>query len=353
MTTKTKEQPPDQKQKHSAGRPRNKPPGPEIPDSIATVPCGGGTVAEHPGLPGVTVELVLADRDLANQALACNVNNRPEKSRVEAALRRDVEHDDFLYNGSTWVFNWLGEMDDGQHRAWVIAETGIPLWVTIVRGTDPLAWYTIDSNAVRRAADELAREGVANPGTTAAVAKLMHVQITSPGERGKAGSSKTQATTSEILATIKTHPELIEAAAFACDAAKDPRRPVKMNRVAFAAAYWLFTMRDAETGRWFMERVVDGEGIGGGSPGSQILAFRARLSRQADTGGELLNQPTQLWFLARTWRAFQAGEEVERLMRPKGGYKGEFPEIVAASGLVAIPNGKEPRDVPVPAFSGG
>lgn len=327
------------------------PPPPEfaggLTGPIGLVPCGGGTVAGHPGLPGVTVEIVYATPAMAEAALGVNTGNRPENKRNEAAISRDLKNDRFIYNGQTWVFDKNGRLIDGQNRAKAILATGISAWVTIVRGVEPEAQETQDSGSSRSPVHQIAMRGIGNPQLVQSLARLVF-QWLSTTERGPAGASSTKATPGEVLDTVTEHPEIAEAAEYAAAKLKDRRRPVKTNKVALAAAYWWFTMRDKETGKWFLDRFIDGQNIGD-TLGGQILELRAVLNRQGD-GGDKLDQMTQLWFLILTWNAFQSAKPVRGLEKPKGGYRGPLPTIAGANGLLAIPNGQEPRPVPVPAF---
>jgi hypothetical protein len=337
----------------------------QLPGPIGTTPCGGGIVGSHPGLPGVTVEFCLFTPMMALAALAVNVRNRPQKTRLKLAMERDLKNDRWLFNGATIVFSNLGYMDDGQHRCEAIVVTGIAGWVTIVRGTEPAAQKTMDSGAVRQAADQLAMDGVGNAKLVSTIARMVYQRLET-AEEGPSGSSMTAMSPTEILVTVARHPELHEAAGFAA-AGYQASRYLQAGTGALGMAWWLVTgcehrtegrdcQEEAEgrrcdrrfTGQWFMDRLVDGLDIGTNGP--QIVTLRDRFMAQGKTAyAEKLGLMDQLFFIVRAWNAFQAKEPIGKLQRPRGGAR-YIPEV-AYNGIASAPTGKEAREIPVPGFA--
>lgn len=88
--------------------------------------------------------------------------NRPKRKKHGAQLQGDMEDDLWEDNGETIVFDSAKELVNGQHRLLALLASGTTHEFLVVRGVRPEVRSTVDANAKRTFADDLAQNGVDN-----------------------------------------------------------------------------------------------------------------------------------------------------------------------------------------------
>lgn len=133
-----------------------------------------------------------------------NSHNRPVYRQNVARFISIIESGKWLLTAQGLSFSRDGTLNNGQHRLQALKETGVPLRFNCVFGEDPKAFYVIDTQKMRSAADALAINGYQNANLIAAM-----VRIVSSLERGLTGLSKVD--NEDAVAFAKSRPGMVDA----------------------------------------------------------------------------------------------------------------------------------------------
>ncbi len=91
-------------------------------------------LADRINSPEPIVEIVTLTPALARLLMTRNAENRPISEVNLERIKRDIRAGHFAFNGEAVVVSSSGELNDGQHRARAVAETGLPIQTVIVFG---------------------------------------------------------------------------------------------------------------------------------------------------------------------------------------------------------------------------
>jgi len=113
--------------------------------------------------------------EMASEWLANNGKNRRFSKAHSDKIANSIKNGEWVLNGETICFDEGGRLLDGQHRLNAIADSGIPVQVSIVTGiSDPSAFETYDSTQKTRGADQIAEmKGVENSRRVTAAARVI------------------------------------------------------------------------------------------------------------------------------------------------------------------------------------
>src|SRR5580693_6580639 len=101
-----------------------------------------------------------------------NLRNRKLSEKSWQKIQKALLNNEWKLNGETIVWDWNGVLQNGQHRLWACAESGVDMTTLIVWGVDPAAFPTYDIGKLRRAADVLGIKGHANGNSLAAAIRI-------------------------------------------------------------------------------------------------------------------------------------------------------------------------------------
>jgi len=110
--------------------------------------------------PELSIEVVNVTPTMARDFLNLNPSNRPKKNKHIQKMSENLTIGNWVFNGATIVFDWNGELDDGQHRCEAIIDAGLPMPTIIIRGVSPESKKTLDTGVPRTASDVLVMDGL-------------------------------------------------------------------------------------------------------------------------------------------------------------------------------------------------
>ncbi len=238
------------------------------------------------------------------------------------------------------IFDWYGNLIDGQNRLRGVVESGKTVKFVVVRGVDPDVMAVVDTGAARTVADAMRITGRghdlsgAELNCAAAIARRSwHWQA---GRRMRSTFKQVGAITHTAVGQIlDSEKDIVPAMYAGIDAAKS-NRPALVQAATYGFFYLMIMRIDSEVATRYHSFFVSPEDLPGGSP---ILAVRDRLyrSKLAQTGvsrgtnrAALLDQDEHLALLIRSWNLFAAGRPAPKdgtyLQVSKGALKNDnFP----------------------------
>lgn len=145
----------------------------EVPASAAPRPAGD--LVASPDLEEylVSVEVVTVTPALAAEWLKANAGNRKLNARAAQRYGTAMKAARWRLNGETIIFDWLGQLRNGQHRLTGCVVSGASFTTLVVRGVDPEAFETMDTGRGRTGSDVLGLLGHANTSCLSAASVLL------------------------------------------------------------------------------------------------------------------------------------------------------------------------------------
>lgn len=243
---------------------------------------------------GVTFQWVKVTPEMARDWLVNrNKSQRPIKQLHLQSLKDDHVLDRFFLNGETVVFDWDGNLLNGQHRATMVVETDKPAWMIVLRNLPPDVYTTFDNTAKRSGGDALRPSGITNANHVAAAANLLERY-----RRGVLGKSNIKLSPIAVEQIVRENPGLVEAATVA-QAYRSFGSPS-----AFAFSYFILSAVNSEKATEFFSSLYDGAGLEKGHP---ILALRQRAFRAID-----LDAVDVVFLLFKAWNDWRRNRTVFR-----------------------------------------
>lgn len=109
---------------------------------------------------GLYAEVVTITPEMAREWLErLSPKQRRVRPRHVARLVKSHQAGDFMLNGAPIILDELGFVIDGQHRLWMVVESGIPVTILVVSGVSPQAFMTLDDGSKRTGSDMLRADG--------------------------------------------------------------------------------------------------------------------------------------------------------------------------------------------------
>lgn len=225
---------------------------------------------------------------------------------------RDMEAGNWQYIGDSIVFNEMGQMTDGQHRCAACVKSGVSFDVLIVKDIATENMRYMDSGIKRTKGDAFKILGVQNSNVMAAAYTWLFYYRRSGNAHFSHACTPSNA---ELIDLLSEEPKLQDFMHYSRKA-KAVGRPTMW--VTFA---YLFGKKDKELALSFMERALEGVGVGKGDPvkllRDQLLSARA--TRRPMHERELCAR------VIKTWNACRSGKRVANLRFDHE--REEFPKI--------------------------
>lgn len=239
---------------------------------------------------------------MAESWLEKNKENRPVRDDHVAMLGREMFEGRWELNGEAIVFDYDGNLLDGQHRLWAAYEKRVSFTSVVVRGVAPEVFSTIDSGMKRSAGDVLGKAGLAYGTLTAAALRLVNFY-----ETGASNNRLIQrCSNAETLELAKKHPGIERAASLV-----GARHTVKqiVPGSAMAAFVYFALQADEEKTLLFIESMVTGADLRRGDPRlacrNLFINFRQNRTR--------VMARAQFALLIKAWNAYVTGKEMSVL----------------------------------------
>lgn len=109
---------------------------------------------------------------MAREMLERNTRNRKIRPSRIARYATDMKAGLWALNGETIIFDWNGDLGNGQHRLRAVIEADIPVDFMVIEGVDPKSFGTMDGGMSRTAGDVLSMRSVANASAVAAMLRI-------------------------------------------------------------------------------------------------------------------------------------------------------------------------------------
>jgi hypothetical protein len=229
-----------------------------------------------------------------------NANNRRLKVAIVRKYVRDMEANNWMFNGDTIKFDRNGKLLDGQHRLHAVVVLHRPVEFLIVRGLDPAAYTAIDTGARRTVGDMLQHIGSKQSAAAAAASKVMFWY-----EAGQPDFNATYSTAQLIDAYVR-HPGLEEHVARYNDSAF--RKKLRAGAAWPVVSYLASRELSAEWAT-FAKAVADGIELQKGDPRHTLREwFLNRLqSKRLARNDERFN------VISKAWNAHVEGRKLQLL----------------------------------------
>lgn len=181
-----------------------------------------------------------------------NTHNRPKSVNALVRLVKDVLKGSYFLNGEPVVFDWNGNLLDGQHRLSAVVKTGVSLPLAFVRGVDPDAFPTFDQGKGRNGADVLAMLGNAQ-----GVRLMAAIRWLRKYDDGKMETTETiEIRNSDVGAALDLYPGLNESVHYVRNQTAGLITPA-----AAAFLHYKLTRFSSEAARLLFEKFYEGVGI--------------------------------------------------------------------------------------------
>jgi len=265
---------------------------------------------------GIEYSVEFITPEIAEEMLTHNTDNRSvRRSRVNR-YARDMESGAWREDGAAIRFAKDGTLLDGQHRLLGVVQSGVGIWMLVVRNLPMEAQDTMDDLPVRTLADTFGFHGVANKTTAAAVVR--RVLMWQNGAKTNQGGK--EPTKTEALEAWRIDPVL----PLAVEAAVASRAGQRIIPPSIAGlAFWVFYSIEPDDCDDFMEKLIKGIGID--SAGEPAYIVRNQIEKQANAAGRVSETEFLAWII-KAWNHFRAGRTLSPNYRYKITPRETFPE---------------------------
>lgn len=254
---------------------------------------------------------------IADEWLDENIdNNRSVSDSKVSQYARDMRQGKWALNAQPIIFDYNGNLIDGQHRLWACKRADATFQTLVVYGVAPEAVATIDAGRPRSASDVLDMRGVTYYKHCASIARFVY-----RWEHGHVANraQSTRPTRRQVIETYEKYPKRIQEWA-----RKQGRfagvisRPTSMAQVTF-----VFSLLHREKAEDFSEAIITGANLNVGDP---ALLLRDRLSKDRDAK-EKLSYKEWMALTIKAWNYRNAGET--RKVLKWDSEREDFPDIEA------------------------
>ena len=260
---------------------------------------------------------------MAEEALSKNTTNRNIRDNDVAKYAREMQTELWGvpeakrgFRGSVMplVFDWDGNLLDGQHRLTAQVRTKTTQYWYVARNQPPSVQRQLDQNITRSAADILKFAGYSNPAVLQGVCRWSWLL-----ESGLANSGHAKVANEEILDMVSRHPDLTHAAQMGPYGVSGLLYKLLGPTPMGAALWWIAQFNDWNEADLFAERFRH---MNREQDGSAILALMNRFD-SARKKDEYLPTRIQIAMVVRAWNLDCDRVFVHRL--PSRARSGEFP----------------------------
>lgn len=241
------------------------------------------------------LEIVTLTPVLAKLLLERNKGNRPISEVGLDRIKRDIERNNWQFNGEPVIVAKDGQLNDGQHRCKAVVETGIPIRMVIVFGPQRDSRLTLDQGVTRTVGHYLTMLGHSDAQALASVgSNICQYQK----NRFLATNGRDRPTKMEARNLVQETPGIAESLSFVSRKGAG----AVATRTMLGFCHWVFAGKVGESyANAFMASLIDGANLAKGSP---ILYCRNRLIELK--GKVNINERAELIF--RAFNLWTAGE---------------------------------------------
>ena len=262
---------------------------------------------------GYEVERITPKR--AAELLSLNLKNRNIRRTVVDRYAKDMTAGRWKFDGSPIRISVEGVLIDGQHRLTAIIESGVTLPMMVIYDLPTEVRDSIDTGAVRSAADVLHFNGFPDASALAATARIVMLR-----EAGSTGLNVASLTNAAIHQWVEQNPSILESA----EVYRRSYRNVPGSPSVIAAAHFMCAQVDKDQAHhFFVTRLIETLGLTADDP---VRALRLRLGSIMGRDSYAI-KAEQLRYIILAWNIDREHRGVSKLQAPKGGWtRDNFPE---------------------------
>jgi len=239
--------------------------------------------------------------EVAKLLLHGNDDNRRVNPNTLATYVADMKYGRWSLNGESLKVSTDGLLNDGQHRCWAVAESGVTVRTLITFGVARDSRMTLDQGKSRSTADYLSMEaGVKYAAAVTAAARVLLVRRL--GYSTDLGS-KAGVTRLAIRAEYWANQKALDAAAYFVCCRHSGLRVLGGNAVAIAGL--VLARKESANADDFISKFIRGNDLPEGDP---ILTLRTRFANTTR-----LPQVTKLSMLMRAFDAWMEGRTMRSI----------------------------------------
>lgn len=245
-------------------------------------------------------EIVTLTPVLAGLLIDRNAGNRPLSQLNLNRITRDISGGRWEFNGEPIIISKDGKLNDGQHRALGVIESGKPIRVLMVFGPERATRMTLDTGLARTVGHFLGIEGYHDTNALAALVGMVWQWKNKTG-LSTAGSEKP--TKAESLETIERYRDIPESLLFV----SRKGAVVVASKPLLGFAHWaIWKTVGRHLADEFLNKLLDGTELKRDDP---ILYCRNRLIEMRGSGRP--GDKAELIF--RAWNMHRRGERAIRI----------------------------------------
>lgn len=253
----------------------------------------------------VFTEMASLTPSLATELLKQNDGNRHLKPTKTLQYAADMASGRWAFNGEPIIISKDGKLNDGQHRASAVVESGITVPALFVFGVDRETRTTVDQGAARTAGDYLNMEGIAYANNAAVAAKFI---LAYERADGRGIMHRQHITNAEVIERVRNDEKLREAASYAHRHIKSYRHLVSHSVVA--TCWYILSQIHPEDAARYMDQVTFGESIRRGDPAFAVRQAFLTEKRERAAAMEIIFQG---------WNKFRAKQPL-MIVRSRGAF---------------------------------
>lgn len=212
------------------------------------------------GRNSIFSEVTQLTPELATLLLGANDGNRHLDKRSLRQYQTDIEEDRFVLNGEPIIVSDTGELNDGQHRCMAVIGAQKAIETIIVFGVPRETRLTVDEGKARTTGDYLSMDGIGDQNNVAATAaKLMEIAE----HRKLVTGNDRRPTKQQIREYALDHLDEIQRSLVFCKLNGHTRIG---SLSLLATAHYLLSQIDQQDADSFIEKLIDGTGLGSRHP---------------------------------------------------------------------------------------
>jgi len=182
-----------------------------------------------------------------------NKKNRKPSPVVVTKYAKDMENDNWMFNGQPLTFSQEGDLMDGQHRLLALIKSNKTLNFCVHYGLKSESFVTIDNGKIRTNADVVGLEGYKDSAVLSSLVRSIIAYESSGKYDAKTCNLEgiNQITKSEILNYLSESPEIV-------DYVGRYRKSMVVSSHVAAFCYWLLSSVNQEKAEEYLDQVFMG-----------------------------------------------------------------------------------------------
>lgn len=259
------------------------------------------------------IKQVLITPEQAEDLLKMNIRNRSVRPKKVNELAEAMKRGEWELSNDAIVISEGNILLNGQHRLMAVIKSGVACPFILFTGAQDSSFDIMDTPAIRRVADVVARKGGKNAVKTEATITRyinLHADMLNRWETMKRFNNNISATRRELIDLYDKHEKLIEK--WVKKVGAIVARGVRLASEAYLASLAIFLERDLGHEERKIEDYLKALLIDGETKHKTILAIRKKLMLHK-MKREKIDRHDILRYIIRGWNDFLLGREVTHI----------------------------------------